>query len=120
MKQLIFYILCAAFPLVLLPQEVFAVDDYFYSSSVCTQERDKNKGHGNDPYIELTMNIEAIGTATITGDFDIDNPGVSLDKQMNIMVNEKEILWTSLSNSQKQQLEDELYQHLCGQYLYPD
>lgn len=87
----------------------------------CLQDWDKNKGHGNDPYIEFTMNVESIGQIDISGDFDIDNPGTSLDKQMMISANSQEILWSSLNNSQKQQIEDELRRQVClALNIFPD
>ena len=88
--------------------------------SICMRSGDKNKGHGNDPYIEFTMDIEAIGTAKISGDFDLDNPGTSLDKQMNIVAGNKQIQWNTLKDTQKQQIKDEWAKQLCYLSLYAD
>lgn len=80
---------------------------------VCTRSGDKNKGHGNDPYVEFTVNISKIGSAQISGDFDLDNPGKSLDKQMAIISSGQKIQWASLSDLQKQEIKDQWAKRPC-------
>ena len=89
-------------------------------SPICMRSGDKNKGHGNDPYTEFEMVIEAIGTVEISGDFDLDNPGTSLDKQMNIVAGDKQIQWSTLEDTQKQQIKDEWAKQVCYLSLYAD
>ena len=100
-----------------IPNEVHSenilVQDNFSSTLICLKDGDKNKGHGNDLYVEFGMNIDSIGQAEISGDFDIDNPGNSLDKQLNIMANNEKILWTTLDDGQKQQVKHELRKQIC-------
>ena len=91
-----------------------------FSSLACNRDGDKNKGHGNDPYVDFTMNIEEIGVARISGDFDLDNPGTSLDKQMEILVEGEKIQWSTLNGVQKQQIKDEWANQICLLSLYPD
>lgn len=93
-------------------EEILVRDDSA-SALTCSSSGDKNKGHGNDPYIEFEMNIDSIGQAELSGDFDLDNPGESLDKQLNIVANSGTVLWTTLGDEQKQQIKAELYKHIC-------
>ena len=97
-----------------------AIADTSTDSAVCMRSGDKNKGHGNDPYTEFTMNIEAIGTVEISGEFDLDNPGTSLDKHMNIAAGDRQIEWSTLSDAQKQQIKDEWAKQVCYLSLYAD
>jgi len=83
------------------------------STLVCRRSGDRNRGHGNDPYVEFEMNIENIGKANISGDFDLDNPGKSLDKQMEIIAEGEKIQWPSLNDEQKQEIKDEWARQIC-------
>lgn len=94
--------------------------DNLSSPLVCNRNGDRNKGHGNDSYVDFTMNIEEIGVARISGDFDLDNPGTSLDRQMEILVKGENIQWNALNDAQKQQVTDEWANQICLLSLYSD
>ena len=95
-------------------------DSQASTSIICRRSGDRNKGHGNDPYIEFAINIEEIGKANISGDFDLDNPGASMDKQMKIFSEGETIQWASLNESQKQQIKDEWARQICLSSLFAD
>jgi len=112
---------------ILIPQKAvwgreFSEDGNNHASSplVCSRNGDRNRGHGNDPYIEFTMNIEEVGAVLIAGDFDLDNPGASMDKQMEIISEGEKVQWASLNDSQKQQIKDEWARQICLSRVYPD
>lgn len=88
-------------------------DDDTSNPVVCTRSGDRNKGHGNDPYVEFAVNISEIGSAQVSGDFDLDNPGNSLDKQMEIISSGQKIQWASLSDLQKQEIKDTWAKQAC-------
>lgn len=93
---------------------------YIASSLSCNLNGDRNRGHGNDLYVDFTTNIDNVGIARIFGDFDLDNPGKSLDSQMNIIASDRKIEWVSLNDGQKQQIKDEWNKYLCSLSVYPD